>query len=78
MSSKIAVLVTGGAGYIGSQTCKALASAGYIPITLDNLSTGTADLVKWGPLEVGDIVVHKIIELQGEHYGCNYVKTIKK
>lgn len=55
MSSKIAVLVTGGAGYIGSQTCKALASAGYIPITLDNLSTGTADLVKWGPLEVGDI-----------------------
>jgi UDP-arabinose 4-epimerase len=55
MSNKIAVLVTGGAGYIGSQTCKALASAGYLPITLDNLSTGAAHLVKWGPLEVGDV-----------------------
>jgi UDP-glucose-4-epimerase GalE len=55
MSNKIPVLVTGGAGYIGSHTCKALALAGYIPVTLDNLSTGKATLVKWGPLEVGDI-----------------------
>lgn len=53
--NSIAVLVTGGAGYIGSHTCKALASAGYLPVTLDNLSTGAAQLVKWGPLEVGDI-----------------------
>jgi UDP-arabinose 4-epimerase len=49
------VLVTGGAGYIGSHICKALSAAWYIPITLDNLSTGHRWAVKWGPLEVGDI-----------------------
>ncbi|WP_448949798.1 UDP-glucose 4-epimerase GalE [Labrys neptuniae] len=49
------VLVTGGAGYIGSHTCKALAEAGYNPVVVDNLSLGHADAVKWGPLEVGDI-----------------------
>ncbi|MGZ3304794.1 MAG: UDP-glucose 4-epimerase GalE [Asticcacaulis sp.] len=45
-----AVLVAGGAGYIGAQTCKALAQAGYLPVTLDDLSTGYAAAVKWGPL----------------------------
>lgn len=50
-----AILVTGGAGYIGSHTCKLLASSGYRPICYDNLSTGYADFVKWGPLEVGDL-----------------------
>ncbi len=49
------VLVTGGAGYIGSHACKALAQAGYDPVVVDNLSLGHADAVKWGPLEVGDI-----------------------
>jgi UDP-arabinose 4-epimerase len=49
------ILVTGGAGYIGSHTCKALAQAGYTPITYDNLSAGHEHAVKWGPLEVGDI-----------------------
>lgn len=49
------VIVTGGAGYIGSHACKALASAGHIPITYDNLRTGHRWAVKWGPLEVGDI-----------------------
>ena len=49
------ILVTGGAGYIGSHTCKLLALAGYMPITFDNLSTGYADAVKWGPLVVGDL-----------------------
>jgi UDP-glucose-4-epimerase GalE len=49
------ILVTGGAGYIGSHTCKALALAGYEPITYDNLSTGHADAVKWGPLVTGDL-----------------------
>ncbi len=44
------VLVTGGAGYIGSHTCKALADAGFEPITVDNLSTGHRWAVKWGPL----------------------------
>ncbi len=49
------VLVTGGAGYIGSHACKALRAAGYTPITYDNLSTGWADAVKYGPFEEGDL-----------------------
>jgi len=49
------ILVTGGAGYIGSHTCKALAAAGYTPIALDDLSTGHRWAVKWGPLVEGDI-----------------------
>jgi UDP-arabinose 4-epimerase len=49
------VLVTGGAGYVGSHACKALARAGYLPVTLDDLSKGHADLVRWGPLELGGI-----------------------
>ncbi len=49
------ILVTGGAGYIGSHTCKALASQGFTPVTLDNLSTGHRDFVQWGPLVEGDI-----------------------
>lgn len=49
------VLVTGGAGYVGSHACRMLAASGYLPITLDNLSTGHSWAVKWGPLEVGSI-----------------------
>lgn len=49
------VLVTGGAGYIGSHACKILSRAGYVPVTYDNLSTGWADAVKFGPLEQGDL-----------------------
>ncbi|MDD3312413.1 UDP-glucose 4-epimerase GalE [Pseudodesulfovibrio sp.] len=48
------ILVTGGAGYIGSHTCKALAARGYTPVTLDNLSNGHEWAVKWGPLVKGD------------------------
>ena len=50
------VLVTGGAGYIGSHACKALRRAGYVPVTYDNLSTGWEDAVKFGPLEKGDLL----------------------
>lgn len=50
-----AVLVTGGAGYVGSHACKALARAGYVPVTLDSLVNGHRWAVKWGPLEIGDI-----------------------
>lgn len=50
-----AVLVTGGAGYIGSHACKALAAAGYTPVTYDNLSRGHRHAVRWGPLIEGDI-----------------------
>ncbi len=49
------ILVTGGAGYIGSHACKALAQAGYTPVTYDNLVYGHRWAVRWGPLEVGDI-----------------------
>lgn len=48
------VLVTGGAGYVGSHTCKALAQAGYLPVTIDNMVYGHEWAVKWGPLEIGD------------------------
>ena len=47
--------MTGGAGYIGSHACKALATRGFMPITYDNLSRGNRWAVKWGPLEEGDI-----------------------
>jgi UDP-glucose-4-epimerase GalE len=50
------VLVCGGAGYIGSHMCKALARRGYAPVVYDNLSTGHGHAVKWGPLVVGDLL----------------------
>lgn len=50
------VLVTGGAGYIGSHACKALRAAGYVPVTFDNLSTGWEEAVKFGPFEQGDLL----------------------
>lgn len=49
------ILVTGGAGYIGSHACKALAAAGYTPVTYDSLVTGWRDAVKFGPFETGDL-----------------------
>lgn len=49
------VLVAGGAGYIGSHTCKALAEAGHEPVVYDNLHNGHAWAVRWGPFERGDI-----------------------
>ncbi len=53
--SRMRVLVTGGAGFIGSHACKALADAGALPVVFDNLSTGNADAVRWGPLVRGDV-----------------------
>ena len=50
------VLVTGGAGYIGSHACKALRAAGYIPVTFDNLETGWRAAVKFGPFVQGDLM----------------------
>ena len=47
------ILVTGGAGFVGSHTCKVLAKAGYLPVVYDDLSNGVQDAVRWGPLEVG-------------------------
>jgi len=49
------ILVTGGAGYIGSQACKALARAGHEPVAYDDLSRGYREAVRWGPLIEGDL-----------------------
>jgi len=49
------ILVTGGAGYIGSHTCKCLASSGFLPVAYDDLSTGNRAAVRWGPLIEADI-----------------------
>jgi UDP-glucose-4-epimerase GalE len=49
------VLVTGGAGYIGSHACKVLARAGHLPVVFDNLSRGHREAVRWGPLVEGDL-----------------------
>lgn len=62
------VLVTGGAGYIGSQTCKALSRAGYLPVSLDNLVYGHEDAVKWGPLVKGDIGDDALLEQAFAHF----------
>ncbi len=55
MTTQPTVLVTGGAGYVGSHVCKALHRSGLTPVTLDNLVSGHRWAVKWGPLEVGDV-----------------------
>lgn len=55
MSDRPAILVTGGAGFIGAHVCKALAAAGYRPVVYDNLSTGHAANVRWGPSVFADV-----------------------
>lgn len=50
------ILVTGGAGYIGSHACKALKRSGFTPVTIDSLVTGWSDAVKFGPFEKGDLL----------------------
>lgn len=50
------ILVIGGAGYIGSHTCRALATRGYTPVVYDDLCRGHADFVRWGPLVRGDVL----------------------
>jgi len=63
-----AILVTGGAGYIGSHACKALRSNGFLPVTYDNLARGNAWAVKWGPLEKGDIAdVARLVAVMERH-----------
>jgi len=62
------VLVTGGAGYIGSHTCKVLAQAGYQPIVFDNLSRGHREAVRWGPLIEADLADRKRLVTALETY----------
>jgi len=56
------ILVTGGAGFIGSHACKALAKAGYLPVTYDNLIYGHRSSVQWGPLVEGDVGDRETVE----------------
>jgi UDP-arabinose 4-epimerase len=66
--SSLKVLVTGGAGYIGSQTCKALKQKGHEPIVFDNLSRGHAWAIKWGPLVKGSLSeTEKIVKTLKDH-----------
>jgi UDP-arabinose 4-epimerase len=62
------ILVTGGAGYVGSHACKALAAKGAEPIVYDNLSRGNRWAVKWGPLEEGDVADIKRVRAVLERY----------
>jgi UDP-arabinose 4-epimerase len=66
VGSRTNILVTGGAGYIGSHTIKALFEAGYYPVVLDNLTTGHRWAVKWGTFIQGDVantaMVTRILE----------------
>ncbi len=56
MNPTSTILVTGGAGYIGSHVCKALAAAGFLPVSFDDLSRGHDWAVKWGPLVQGSLM----------------------
>jgi UDP-glucose 4-epimerase len=62
------VLVTGGAGYIGAHACKVLAQAGFIPVAFDNLSTGWAEAVKFGPFVQGDLLDRAAVDATFAHY----------
>ena len=62
------VLVTGGAGYIGSHTCKALKEAGYLPVVYDSLSTGQIEAVQWGPFILGDLLDSEALNRALERY----------
>ena len=67
------ILVTGGAGYVGSHACKTLHENGFTPITFDNLSTGPREFVKWGPLFLGDLLNKSSIEEAFEFYNIKSV-----
>jgi len=56
------ILITGGAGYVGSHSCKALAAMGYLPISLDNLTYGHTWAVQWGPFIQGDIADSLVLD----------------
>ncbi len=62
------ILVSGGAGYIGSHTAKALAAAGFMPVVLDDLSTGNEWAVRWGPLVRGNVADESLVRRTIERY----------
>lgn len=66
VTSKGNILVTGGNGYIGLSTCRALKENGYTPVSVDNSSNSAIPTITWGPIEKGDILnkkwLHKIFK----------------
>jgi UDP-arabinose 4-epimerase len=73
MSMQRCIMVTGGAGYIGSHACKALAAAGWAPVTFDNLSSGHRWAVKWGPLVHGDLADTALLRRALHRHGVHAV-----
>ena len=71
--SKPAVLVTGGAGYIGAHTAKALHEEGYFPVVYDDLSAGFREAVRWGEFVHGDIRDDRAVADAIEAYGIKAV-----
>jgi UDP-glucose-4-epimerase GalE len=67
MNDGPAILVTGGAGYIGSHCCRALAAAGFHPVAYDNLSTGHRNFVT-GSLVVGDLLDKAALDAAFAHH----------
>ncbi len=67
------VLVTGGAGFIGSHTAKALFAAGYLPVVFDDLSNGHPEAVRWGPLVQGDVRDSDAVAQAIRHYDIHSV-----
>lgn len=67
------VLVTGGAGYIGSHTCKILAQSGFLPVTYDNLVYGHEWAVKWGPFIEGDLADKELLSKTIEDFKIHSV-----
>ena len=62
------IIVTGGAGYIGSHACKALKRYGFNPITIDNLSTGWESSVKFGEFVCADLRKKSEVEIAFSKY----------
>jgi UDP-glucose 4-epimerase len=73
VSQADAILVTGGAGYIGSHTVRALAAAGRDVVVLDSLELGRADAVGDVPLVVGDITDHELVASTCKQHGIGQV-----
>lgn len=72
-AEKPAILVTGGAGYIGSHACKALAQAGFLPVTFDSLEYGHREAVLWGPLIEGDLADRELLDTVMQDYSIQAV-----